>query len=437
MRKPMRKTELLIWLLLAPAAAWSQNSSGGYTPTTPAGSYISGGIGLINDLLHPPPPSITSPPYWGKFSCKFAEGKYQLVYTTYMIQITPPFKINTIEKDQPSGKECDPSDKGNGQPLTNSDSEAVFRPTLGGLPPQQTTHLRAEAVLPIPGPDRTTYTAPVLALPFPPVYSATQQVTAAQCNPNNAPEVFMVNHSSDTVTRVNSCSFQILATIRVTSRPLQVAITPDGTLAVVTSFDNAISFISTATNTVVSTIKTDFTTNPSGIAISPDGTRAYVTSFTIPGSSVLIVDIQQGQILSKISLDEYPQSIFLSPDGAVAYVTFPFGTQVRLIDTLTGTVFGAIPAGQTYGVAFNSTGTTAYITSQQSKAVIVVNTADFSIAQTIPLPLVPDEIKITPDDQWLLINSYDGKSQIIVNPATGQVDIQATSGPPHGLVIVQ
>ncbi len=436
MRKPMR-TELLMWLLLAPAAGWSQSSSGGYTPTTPAGSYMAGGIGLINDLLHPPPPSITFPPYWGKFSCKFAEGKYQWVYTTYMIQITPPFKVNTIEKDQPSGKECDPSDKGNGQDLTNSDSEAVFRPTLGGGPPIPQPNLRASTVLPAPGGERTTYTAPVLALPFPPVYPATQQVTAAPCNPNNAPEVFMVNHTSDTVTRVNSCTFQVLATVNVTTRPLQVAVTPDGTLAVVTSFDNAISFISTATNTVVSTIKTDSTTNPSGIAISPDGARAYVTSFSTSGSSVLIVDIQQGQILSKISVDEYPQSIFLSPDGAVAYVTFPFGTQVRLIDTLTGAVFGAIPAGQTYGVAFNSTGTRAYITSQQSKGVLVVNTADFSIVQTIPLSLAPDEIKITPDDQWLLINSYDGKSQIIVNPATGQVDTQATSGPPHGLVIVQ
>jgi DNA-binding beta-propeller fold protein YncE len=151
----------------------------------------------------------------------------------------------------------------------------------------------------------------------------------------------------------------------------------------------------------------------------------------------LVVDIQQGQIVAQISVDTYPQSIFLSPDGSVAYVTFPFGNLVRLIDTQTGIVFGALQIEETYGVAFNSTGTLAYITSQApSGSIQVVNTSTYSIVQSIPLTVPPDEIKMTPDDQWLYINSYTGNAGIIIN-ASGQMLTTTSSAPLHGLAIVQ
>jgi len=433
----MRKTNLITLILLAPIASWSQQSGGGYQPTTPGGGYIAGGVPIVNELLHPPPPSITIPLPAGKFQCK--NGKS--VYTTYSLQITPPFHVMTIEHDEDTGAECDPSDNGQGGALTNSDSSDSFRPTIGPAPTYLAGHgiasRNAPRDLPAPGTEVPRLTALVRGLPFPPDYSPSLLPSQPACSPLTASHVFMVNHSSATVTHLNSCNFQIVATIPVFSAPLQVQITPDTKTAIVTSFANGISFIDTSTNKVVATIATDSDTNPSGIAISPDGTRAYVTSFNNTGSNVLVVDIQQTKILSQISVDAYPQSIFLSPDGSVAYVTFPFGNLVRLIDTLTGTVFGAINLGETYGVAFNSTGTRAYITSQQSQSVEVVDTATFSVIQSIALTVPPDEIKITPDDQWLLVNSYYGNASVIINPATGEVETTNSGGPPHGLAIVQ
>jgi YVTN family beta-propeller protein len=429
----MRKTTLIALLLLAPGAVWCQQSGGGYEPTTPAGGYIKGGMDFIRDLLHPQPPQIDYTLPTG-FTCK---GNEWVILTTHYT-IKPPFKITQMPgEDIPTGIPCPPSDNGQGGPLTNSDSADSFRPTIGGFQPPQIARPHAAATLTAPGPAKPRFAPLFLALPFPPVYDVTDLPAAPACSPTNASHVFLVNHGSASVTRLNSCTLQAIATIPVTTRPLQVAITPDTSLAIVTSFDNAISFISTSTNKVVSTIQTDFNTNPSGIAISPDGTRAYVTSFNATGSGLLVVDIQQGQVLANISMDAYPQSVFLSPDGSVAYVTFPFGNQVRLVDTLTGTVFGSIPLSLTYGVAFNSTGTRAYITTQQSNSVAVVDTATYSVIQSLQLTVPPDEIKITPDDQLLFINSFYGNANVLINLATGDVSTLTTNEPLHGLTLVQ
>src|SRR5437870_2398375 len=48
------------------------------------------------------------------------------------------------------------------------------------------------------------------------------------------------------------------------------------TRAYVTSCDNTVSVIDTATNTVIATIPVGL--NPFGVAITPDGTRAYVVN---------------------------------------------------------------------------------------------------------------------------------------------------------------
>jgi DNA-binding beta-propeller fold protein YncE len=436
----MRNLHITFLLVLAPVASWSQGGGqNNYTPTTPAGSYLTDGIPVIQQILYPPPPSITLPPLWGRFHCENG----QWVYTTYQIQITPPFHVNTVPHDESTGKECDPSDNGQGGPLTNSDSMNVFSPTTGPYPSPHSNPAQAvispspKAEVPAPGPKVSNYSALVRALPFPPDYSPSLLTALPPCNPSTATQIFQVSHSSASVTHFNSCNLQVIATIPVQSRPLQVAITPDDRLAIVTSFDNAITLIDTSTNAVVSVINPGI--SASGIAISPDGTRAYVTNFTAGnlGSGVAVVDIQHGQVLSMIHTDAYPQSVFLSPDGSVAYVTFPFGNRVQLIDTLTGTISGSLQIGATYGVAFNSTGTQAFITSQQTNDVKMVSTKDNSILASFPLSVPPDEVRITPDDQWLFVNSYLGNATIIINPATGEIEVSQSSGPPHGLAIVQ
>ncbi|HEX5431013.1 MAG TPA: hypothetical protein VFW83_03545, partial [Bryobacteraceae bacterium] len=83
--------------------------------------------------------------------------------------------------------------------------------------------------------------AKILSLPFTALLPQLPQETALACD-SNAPDVLIVNHGHATLTRLEPCA-HIAKTIGLISRPLEVAVTPDGSQALVTNFDNAISFI--------------------------------------------------------------------------------------------------------------------------------------------------------------------------------------------------
>lgn len=186
------------------------------------------------------------------------------------------------------------------------------------------------------------------------------------CDPTQ-PDVLQVGHLISKVTRISTCPFAIKAAIPVTTRPLRVVITPDGTAALVTSYDNAINFIDLSTNQVVSTLQTDSNVNPNGIAIAPDGSRIYITSYSTTHPVVQAIDLASRQVVATINTAVYPQSAFVTPDGSQVWITHPLGNEIDVIETLTNTVITTIPIPQAYGIAFDSTGTHAYVTSRSAR----------------------------------------------------------------------
>jgi DNA-binding beta-propeller fold protein YncE len=205
---------------------------------------------------------------------------------------------------------------------------------------------------------------------------------------------------------------------------LQVAITPDGSTAIVTSFDSQVNFIDLSSNTVTQTVLLDSSLNPDGIDISPDGTKAYITSFNnnSPTPVVLVMDLTQASkpIIAQVPTVQYPQGAFLTPDGSQLWVTAPLTFDMAVIDTLTNTNIINLAIPNTTGVAFNATGTLAYITSgsgqgagQQGK-VYVVNTANFQTVTTYTVGASPSDITMSYGDQWLVVNNNaDGSISVI------------------------
>jgi YVTN family beta-propeller protein len=248
-----------------------------------------------------------------------------------------------------------------------------------------------------------------------------------------------VDHPLGLVTRISTCPLQIKLTIPVATRPLQIAITPDGGTALVTSFDNAVNFIDLATNKVTFTLNTDSTINPNGIAISPDGTRAYVTSFNNTNSVVLVVDLGTRTVIQRISVDTYPLGASLTPDGSQLWVTFPFGQAVYVIDTLSSTIATLIPIPQTTGVAFNATGTLAYITSASGPpgAVVAVDTASFKVVKSYTVGLGPTDIVMSYADQFLVVNNNAGGSVSVIDLSKGVVNTTAVGNSPRGIAFVR
>lgn len=226
-------------------------------------------------------------------------------------------------------------------------------------------------------------------------------------------DVFHTNQTDAQVTRIGTCPFQVKARIPVPDNPLQVVVSPDGSTAVATSFFNAVSFIDLTTNKVTFTLNTGGDINPHGVAISPDGKRVYITSFNTSNSVVLVVDITSKQTLATIQTISFPQGAILTPDGSQLWITSPLGNVVDIIDTLTNTRATSRSVTQAIDVAFNSTGTRAYITSGPN-SVVVMDTGTYQVLRTYTVGPGPTDISMSYGDQFLVVNCRtDGTVWII------------------------
>jgi YVTN family beta-propeller protein len=279
---------------------------------------------------------------------------------------------------------------------------------------------------------------PLADVPFLPVYPASRFPTQVTCS-NSNPDVFMVNHTNSTVSRLNPCSGQLVATVFVFSNPLQVATTSDGSMALATSFDGALNFIDTSTN--MATIVQTTNLSPSGVAISGDGTYAYVTSFDDVNNFLAKVDMTQQKVVQTLRMPlQFPQSVNFNPEGSQAYVMFPFDNSVVVVDTLTMTVTRTISVpGPAFGTVFNSTGTLAFIGTRTTPGTIqVINTASYQLVKSIPVGDNPVDLSIFGNDQLLFSGNFYGNSVSIIDIPTLQVlNTVPLSGSPRGLVRTQ
>lgn len=220
------------------------------------------------------------------------------------------------------------------------------------------------------------------------------------------PDIFQTDHTEALVTRISTCPFAITVTIPVVTRPLQVQITPDGSTALVTSFDNAVNFIDTTSNKVTYTLMTDSTINPHGLAIAPDGSKAYISSFNTNGA-IVVIDLGTRKITATLPTISYAQGLTLTPDGSQLWVTSPLAATVDIFDTLTNTRVTGLNISQTTDVAFNSTGTRAYITTNSTVpgSVVAVDTATYQTIKSYTTGSGPTDIAMAYGDQFLVINN--------------------------------
>lgn len=102
-----------------------------------------------------------------------------------------------------------------------------------------------------------------------------------------------------------------------------VAITPDGTRAYVTSqFD--VSIIDAATNIVIAAVPN--LVSAYGVAITLDGTRAYVTQCCASSGVVWAIDTSSNMVVATIPTGTSQGLLAITPDGTRVYLECsPFG----------------------------------------------------------------------------------------------------------------
>jgi hypothetical protein len=259
------------------------------------------------------------------------------------------------------------------------------------------------------------------------------------------PEVIRTNHNESTVGVFSTCPFAAGKVIPVFTNPLQVAVTPNGSTALVTSFGpldasgGAVTYVNLSTNQVTNTVMMPFGVTPNGLAISPDGTTAYIGNFTAPGQSILVLNIASQTITATIPISvAYPSGLSLTPDGSELWIGSPLGLETDVIDTFSQTSVYRMTIQYVTDIAFNSTGTTAYLTSSWNSPgqVVVVDTANFQILNTYTVGVTPADIAMSHGDQWLVVNNYGDNTVSVVDLVQNAVKTTNVGGVVNGLAFV-
>jgi len=366
---------------------------------------------------------------------------YSPMYGDFHERVAP---MNAVPFGDPNKLECGPSVNGQA-PLPHPKTTQTVPPS-GPKPPGSADHVNTAVsnVVAIPAyvnaGMNNGFIPPgqaIPGLPVPPGGPPPGTVPGVTC-PTPSADVVVVNHLNGTLTRLGTCPFSTKAVIPLVSRPLQVEVTPDGTLALVTNFDNAISFVDLATNKVAFNLVTGQNVNPTGIALSPDGVLAYVTSFNAFNPAVLVIDIASRKILNTIPVSEYPQAAFITPDGAQLYVTHPLDDVVTIVDTLTNSVAMRLSIRAPFGIGFNPTGTRAYIASASGTPgqVIALDTATLKPAATYNVGSSPLDVKVVNDGRSVLVTNFLSGSISAIDTISGEVLTSSNGTTAMGLALV-
>jgi cysteine-rich repeat protein/YVTN family beta-propeller protein len=162
--------------------------------------------------------------------------------------------------------------------------------------------------------------------------------------------------------------------------PTNLAVTPDGSkLYVTNAFGGDIVVISTATNTVLTSIPGGG--NLRGVDIHPDGSKAYVSDDV---SAVRVISTATDTQITSIPTASVPLGIRVSPDGSRVYASTSTGLTV--IDTATNLVVTNVPFGGTnFGLDVTPDGSKLYVASVAASEVFVVDTATNSVIDSMPI----------------------------------------------------
>jgi YVTN family beta-propeller protein len=225
--------------------------------------------------------------------------------------------------------------------------------------------------------------------------------------------LYFADTGSDTVAVINAADLSVdnyanpaETVIHVGINPGDLAVTPDGKQVWVADTGpqtgqpslSGISVISTATDTVTATLP--LPSAPAEIAFSPSGATAYVTT----SEGLLVFNTATQRVVAVIHGLGDPEGVAVSPDGKTVYVSSTLQNVVDVISTATNSVTGAVRVGdQPWQLAVSSNGSTVYVADSDSNAISVISTASGKVTDTIPDAGDPVSLALTPDGSELWV----------------------------------
>jgi YVTN family beta-propeller protein len=207
-------------------------------------------------------------------------------------------------------------------------------------------------------------------------------------------------------------------------------------LAVVNKPASTLSIIDLSSGRVVSTIQTGM--DPHEVATSPDGRWAVVTDYgaQVAGTTLTVVDLHKRAVARTIALpaNPRPHGIVFLPGNDVVVVSSEASQSVVLVDVAKGVVLRAVQTGQaqSHMAVVSPDGRRAYTANIGPGTISEIDLEGSAPPRSLKVGTMTEAINISPDGKQLWVGSNNtGKVFVIDRERWAVIDSVQTNGFPY------
>jgi len=218
---------------------------------------------------------------------------------------------------------------------------------------------------------------------------------------------------------------------------------PHGTIVASNMRDNTATIINAASGKVLATLPTGEA--PHEVATTHDGRWAVVSNYGTrerPGNSITVIDLERLVVARTIDLGDYrrPHGMAFFPGDSLLSVTSEVSRAVLLVDFRDGRVVGTVPTGQraSHMVAMSSNGGELFTANIADHSISRLDVPNRATRAVIPIVKNPEGIAISPDGKRVWVGS-DADSVVVVfdTDAARAIDTLRGFGLPYRLAVTR
>jgi YVTN family beta-propeller protein len=235
----------------------------------------------------------------------------------------------------------------------------------------------------------------------------------------------VANKTDNTVDLIDLSAGKSVATLPTGYRPHEVAVSPDGTLAVVSNYGDrdqpgsTLTVIDLERVKVVSTVDLGRHSRPHGQA----WISATQLAVTTEGSEhLLVVSPLNGTIDKEIKTGQkVSHMVAVTPDGSRAFVANIGSGTVTAVDLVGGSKLRDIPTGEgAEGIAVTPDGREVWVTNRAADTLSIIDPQTLEVRARIPCRGFPIRVAPTPDGTKILVSAAESGEVVVIDAKTRQ-----------------
>jgi DNA-binding beta-propeller fold protein YncE len=201
---------------------------------------------------------------------------------------------------------------------------------------------------------------------------------------------------------------------------------PSGTVIVANMGDNTATLLDVASRRVVATLPTG--NGAHEVAVSHDGRWAVVSNYGVrgaPGNSLTVIDVPAAVVVRTIDLGEFRRphgSAFLPGDSLLA-VTSEMSRAIVLVNFKDGTIAGSIPTNHpaSHMLAMTAEGGRIYTSNVADGTVSELDVPGRKFVREFTVAPAVEGIAVTPNGDQVWVGSNQAKTVSVLDPRAGRL----------------